>query len=194
MFNRTSLLWSALAVFLFATAGWVAYAQNLSFDPSGKIWIEGTSNVHGWTCEVKQFSGSVTADLNDGALTGLQATTVTVPKAQLDCDNGQMNRRMMRALNADANPQISFQLTGAQVGQPNNNAFLMQANGRLTLNGTTRNVRFQANGQVLDNGRYQLTGSVPVKMSDFGIDPPTAMLGAMRTGDDVTVHFDVTLR
>jgi len=28
-------------------------------------------------------------------------------------------------------------------------------------------------------------------MSDYGMQPPTAMFGALRTGDDVTVHFDV---
>jgi hypothetical protein len=27
-------------------------------------------------------------------------------------------------------------------------------------------------------------------MSDFGIDPPTAVMGTIKTGDDVVVKFD----
>ncbi len=29
-------------------------------------------------------------------------------------------------------------------------------------------------------------------MSEFGVDPPRAMMGTLRTGDRVTVHFAVT--
>jgi hypothetical protein len=29
-------------------------------------------------------------------------------------------------------------------------------------------------------------------MTNFGVDPPTAMLGALRTGETVTIRFDVT--
>jgi hypothetical protein len=28
-------------------------------------------------------------------------------------------------------------------------------------------------------------------MSDYGLQAPVAMFGALRTGDEVTVHFDV---
>jgi hypothetical protein len=59
--------------------------------------------------------------------------------------------------------------------------------------GTTRRVEVTAQGQPLGGGRYRFTGSVPIVMSQFGIDPPTAMLGAMRTGDRVTVHYNVIL-
>ncbi len=31
-------------------------------------------------------------------------------------------------------------------------------------------------------------------MKDFGMTPPTFMMGAVKTGDKVTVSFDFTLR
>jgi hypothetical protein len=31
-------------------------------------------------------------------------------------------------------------------------------------------------------------------MTDFNVDPPTAMMGALTVGNDVTVNFDVTLK
>ena len=40
-----------------------------------------------------------------------------------------------------------------------------------------------------NDGRYILTGQTPVKMTAFGIKPPVAMLGTIKTGDDVKVTF-----
>src|SRR5690554_7280057 len=60
----------------------------------------------------------------------------------------------------------------------------------LTLAGVTRQIQMDVNVEETSEGiRY--TGSVPLKMSDFEIRPPTAMFGALRTGDEVTVGFDV---
>jgi len=38
-----------------------------------------------------------------------------------------------------------------------------------------------------------VTGSYKFKMSSFGIDPPRAMLGTIRTGDEVTIKFKINL-
>jgi hypothetical protein len=34
---------------------------------------------------------------------------------------------------------------------------------------------------------------VPIKMTDFGIKPPTAIFGTLRTGDEVKVNFALTV-
>jgi hypothetical protein len=38
-----------------------------------------------------------------------------------------------------------------------------------------------------------VTGKVPVTMTTWGIKPPTLMLGALKVGETVTVHFDLQL-
>jgi polyisoprenoid-binding protein YceI len=45
----------------------------------------------------------------------------------------------------------------------------------------------------LPNGTVNATGMVPIKMTDFGIKPPTAMFGTLRTGDEVKVNFALTV-
>jgi hypothetical protein len=44
-------------------------------------------------------------------------------------------------------------------------------------------------GQQRADGTYQATGSLPLLMSDFGIDPPTAMFGLIKVHDQITVRF-----
>jgi polyisoprenoid-binding protein YceI len=177
-----------------ALAGWTILNQPLTFEPEGRIWVEGTSTVQAWECEAGQFTGALTGAIEGGSLTGLSATSVSVPVAQLDCGGRQINGKTRSALQGSSHPNIQFTMTGANIGAPNNGRFAVDTRGRLTIAGVTKDVRFTANGRVLADGRYNLTGSVPLLMTDFGIDPPTAMLGALRSGDQVTVRFDVNVR
>ena len=177
---------SALLLALAATA---AAAQPVRLT-AGTITIEGTSNVHGWTCTTTQLTGSGDAAGAATGLTGFSALTVTVPVARIECRNGTMNTKLREAL---ATPNVQFVLSNATVGAARNNRFTVNANGRLTIAGQTRNVQVTAQGQALPNNRFRFTGSVPVTMSQYGVRPPTAMAGTMRVRDNVTVRFDVTL-
>ena len=102
-----------------------------------------------------------------------------------------MNKKAYKALQADAHPEIRFELTDAGVVPGTGAAFRIDVTGQLTLAGKTRTVETVAEGLRTSDGALRLTGSLPVKMTDYGVDPPTAMLGALKTGDDVTVHFDL---
>ncbi|PAP75932.1 YceI family protein [Rubrivirga marina] len=175
-------------VALVGLAGWSALPR-YSFTSGSRVWVEGTSTVHDWECEAEQVSAALDAAVSGTAITGISGLTVTTPVAGLECGNGTMNGKLRDALGS---APIRFALTNARVGQPNNGRFLVEATGQLTIHGTTRTQTVRANGRVLSGGRFQFTGEVPVTMSQFGVDPPRAMAGALRTGDRVTVKFDVT--
>lgn len=182
-----------LGAAVFAIAGWhAATTEPLTFARGGTITIEGTSNVHGWSC-TSGFTGSADGAATAAGLTGLSALTVTVPVAGIECNNGTMNNKLREALQAPANPNVRFVLQNATVSTPRNGRFAVTANGTLTIAGRSRPTQVTAQGQVQADGRYRFTGAVPVTMSQFGVTPPTAMMGAMRVGDRVTIRFDVTL-
>jgi polyisoprenoid-binding protein YceI len=185
--NLRALSLSVLAVTL-ALAGWTAM-ERFTFQPNSLITVEGTSTVHDWECTASQFTGTLDGATSPSALTGITGLAVTVPINALDCDNGTMNGKLREALGSSA---IRFTLSNARVGNVNGGRFGVEANGQLTIHGTTRAQRIQAQGQALGNGLYRFTGSVPITMSQFGIQPPTAMMGTLRTGDRVTVNFAVT--
>ncbi len=39
-----------------------------------------------------------------------------------------------------------------------------------------------------------VTGTQKISMKDFAIDPPTFMLGTIKTGNDITLSFTIVLR
>lgn len=182
---RSSLRFLPRLAALVAVAALVsAFAvADLTFDKKTTIRIEGTSNVHGWACEAGQLAGTATAD---AAL--LKGGTLSIPVSGIDCDNGTMNKNLQKALGASANPLIKFRLTGAEPAGAN----AVQLKGELTVAGKTRAVSTSAQLRQ-EGGGLRVSGQLPVKMSEFGVKPPVAMLGAMKTGDAVTVHFDAAL-
>jgi hypothetical protein len=60
----------------------------------------------------------------------------------------------------------------------------------------TNNVTFPITIECLDAGLLKVSGTVPVKMTDYGITPPAPSfgLGMMKTGADVKIIFDWALR
>ena len=187
--NTRALIAGLLLTTALALAGWQV-AEQFTFAPGSRVWVEGTSTVHDWSCDAEQVDATLDATEADGALRAITALSVTIPVAGMDCDNGTMNEKLRDALGT---APIRFTLSSARVGSPNGDRFVVEADGRLSIHGTTRAQRVTAQGRVLGNGRYRVTGSVPVTMSQFGVDPPTALLGTLRTGDRTTVRFDVTV-
>jgi len=45
----------------------------------------------------------------------------------------------------------------------------------------------------MPDGTVIAKGSVPIKMTDYGIKPPTALFGRLKTGDDVKVNFELSI-
>ena len=186
--NARATLTAVALIAALGLAGWNV-ATRYTFASGSRVWVEGTSTIHGWDCEAGRVNATMDATTASGAMNAISALTVTVPVAQMDCDNGTMNRKLRDALGTSP---IQFTLTNANVGNVSNGRFGVRATGRLTIHGTTRNQTFTVIGRPLSNGRFRFTGEVPVTMSQFGVEPPRAMAGTLRTGDRVTVKFDVT--
>jgi polyisoprenoid-binding protein YceI len=173
---------------LFVLAAWQPEpAMRYVLTEDTKLWVEGTSTVHDWRCDAAGFEGQL--DIEAGT-NGIAQAEVTVPVDQLECKNGTMNKKTRNALKSDDHPAIHFVLDAAEVTPGADGGFSAATTGRLTIAGQTHTVELAVEGRWMDDGRVQLTGALPLLMSDFGVDPPTAMLGTLKTRDAVTVHFE----
>ena len=188
---RRSFLPALAALGLVAAA---AVPVSFTFDRASTMRVEGTSSVHDWHCTATGFTGTFRGDADGAALAAVNDLVVTVPVSALDCKNGTMNGKMREALKASANPTIRFTVPSARPAAATGDRFNVTTAGQLTLAGVTRPLSVTAQGQALSGGRFRFTGSAPVSMSAFEMRPPTAMMGTIRTGDRVTVRFDVTVR
>lgn len=174
----------ALVVFL---AG-VAAADRFTPTKGSFVRIEGTSTLHDWTMEGTTINGTIAAPPVEQWTNGASNVAVAIPVTSIKSEHAKMDKLMAEALKADANPTIRYELTHANLTE-SSPALRLETRGKLTIAGVTRDVAMQVNGTREPAGTYVLTGQLPIRMSDYGIKPPTAMMGTIKTGNDVKVTF-----
>jgi polyisoprenoid-binding protein YceI len=188
---------------LLAVIGTAAGAQEtarVAVAPDSKLWIDGTSNLHGWTCKAEKLTATIDFDAANAAVVGsaptksMKRVEVKVPVKSLKCGHGAMDDNLYKALGADDSSQISYILATfeAAPGETKTN-FTLHTIGTLTVAGKTNDVTMDVNATRLADGTVKATGTLPIKMTDYGIKPPTAMFGTLKTGNEIKVSFELTV-
>jgi hypothetical protein len=192
--SRTLGLLGALAVLGFTLP------PNILIQPDSKVWVTGDSTVRGFTCLAQEVQGTVEPGPNGGAL-GLQqlgsavgAVEVRVPVLGLDCGNGTMDGHMQKALKASDHGTIVFRLKGYDASVPAAGKSTLTLRGTLSLAGAEQPVSIKATATQEADGTLRVEGSQEITMSEWGVKPPSLMLGTMKVRDQVTVNFDIRLR
>ena len=145
----------------------VVFAENIE--------IHGTSTLHDW----KMVSNETkTVFENDGSkITNL---TVSVQIKTLKSGDTGLDEKAYETLKIDRNNVITFKMLESDLAA-----------------GTIKGVF-----KVLDKERTEtlkpdvlkidhVSGSFKVKMTDFGLEVPSVMFGAIKSGDEVTVKYDI---
>lgn len=101
-----------------------------------------------------------------------------------------MDNKTYDAFNHEKNPHIIFTLSAQKINEANST---IDVQGNLSMAGTTKPVSLTLSYKLLPNGALQVTGSKKLTMTDFKMEPPTAMMGTIKVGNDVVVNFDLIL-
>ncbi|MBX2895429.1 MAG: YceI family protein [Cyclobacteriaceae bacterium] len=175
-----------LVMVFFHTAGWAQKPYKVSGTPV--ITIAGTSTMHDWTMTSKQATAQAQLEVDaNGQLSKVNSIVVTIPAESLKSGKGAMDKNAYNALKTDKNKDLKFQLTAATVNGNN-----IVAQGTLTIAGSSNPIELTVTGKPDTNGiRFQ--GSKKIKMTEFNVEPPSFMFGSVKTGDEITITFDVTL-
>lgn len=161
-------------------------AQSLRIDPkSFNMSILGTTNVHNFETKVTQVSGEIVLGENKQ----VQSMVINIPVKSIKSKEKLMDSKTYEAFNADKNPYISFKLLDVSSLKINGEDISVVLSGNLTMAGVTRRVNLVSIGKVLKSGAYEFKGSVGLKMTDFKMSPPTAMMGMMKVGDAITLKY-----
>ena len=177
----------------------------ITIEPASGVWLDGSANVVDFRCAagIIQSEGHL-KDVNlqifrsgEGRPHGDIVLHVKIPVQQLNCGKAPINRDMRKTLNADEFPVIEYRLLSSQLMCCTDD-FLPQTMeietvGNLTLSGNTREEKIIISGQFIGTYQFRITGSHVVKMSEFGLEPPSPMLGLIKVNDEMIVNFDVIL-
>lgn len=182
-------------VTLFLVFGALASSPAMFSAKTHEVKISGTSNLHDWTASVPSLSTNAELVVVNGKLEAINKMVVEIDATTIKGSEGSiMDKKIAETLKADKNPRIVFRMTSVNDISQTGSDFTVRAVGTLAMGGVSRPLNVVVNGRVLPNGDVQFTGVKDMKMTTWQLDPPRAMMGALRTADDVTVNFSVTLK
>jgi len=194
---KKSLTSLALTALLTVAGSLHAQSVRLAVSPESKLWIEGGSNLHDWSCKASSIEAAIEVDesfvkTTTVGSTSLKRVQVKVPVRNLKCGNGKMDNNLYKALKADDAPEISYILaTFDVVPGAEKDSFTVKAVGALTVAGTEKTVNMDVTAARLPDGGVRAEGALALLMTDFGVKPPTALLGTLRTDNKITVKFSL---
>lgn len=212
----------SLGIFAFALASTSAEAVSLRVTNDSTIELRGTTNVTAWKCTNRSVGGTLQIDASPAVLDALLTSTAALPEGTritalpngttvgnpafsaalpvraFDCGNPIMERDLRRALKESVAPEIRFEYQRLRTVTTRRTAsartaWAIVADVELSLAGCSRTISMELIAERVAPDRFRVTGAMPLKMTDFRIEPPIGLLGLIRARDGLTVHIELTL-
>jgi YceI-like domain len=159
--------------------------------------LSGTSTLHNWTMDAKTFSGEAQFGFvagNANQLSSLKVLSFSLVVQDLKSGEKGLDKNAYKALKTDQYKDIDYKLVSATVSPENEGKYLLKTIGDLTIAGVTKQVSMDVYCVVNKDQTITCTGSYKLEMTDYKVKPPTFMLGAMKTGDAITLNFTLVYK
>jgi hypothetical protein len=182
----------------------------LRFDArqGGKMRIEGTSSIHDWQVEGGLIGGflEVTGPFPEepgqvvaaGKLQVKGQAFIPVRSLRSIEKNGKlysdkMDDIMYEKLKSPEQPKIIYYLGDLvlkEAARSKEAAYVYDSTGELVVAGVTNKLAMPISITPLGDNKLKITGSTSVKMTSFGITPPSPSFLPIKTGDEVKLLFE----
>ncbi|HET7233570.1 MAG TPA: YceI family protein [Longimicrobium sp.] len=169
-----------------------AVPGELAVQPGSRVWVAGESNTSSFRCESAAPSGGAAAGLDLPRAGTVGRAEIVVPVSTLACGVQTMDEHLRDALRAGTSPDIRFAARRVRLA-PARDGWTATLEGPLSIAGQTRPVRVVA-AVTRENGQLRARGATPLRITRWGIAPPTLMKREVVVRPAVTVGFDVLLK
>jgi hypothetical protein len=170
------------------------FAQTNFTLKTSKASIQGTSSLHDWESDITKIECTGSFLQQNGILKAVKSTAIKIHVKGIKSTKGKMmDNKTYDAFKFDKNPDIIYTFASAKITVDASNIATLETTGSLSMAGTTNAITLTAKGVVLSNGDLEFTVTKKLRMTDFKMEQPTAMMGTITVGDEVTVNFDLVL-
>lgn len=179
-------------------------------DHLGWLTLHGTSNLHDFHATTEDVHASLDVRRQEGATippnpetdcaAALRALAVRrlhleFPLVSFHSGIPGLDPNLRHVLRAKEFPAITFDLDGFEVegGASTDGTATVLAKGRLEVAGKVQAVQLTVSVRGVGN-ELHLTGRCDLLMTQFGITPPTALLGTLKTSDQIQIEYGLAVR
>jgi hypothetical protein len=161
-----------------------------------RLTIAGSSNVNEFECMSFSYAGqdvlyeSLDAKTHRTVMNGI----INLQATGFDCQNRIMTSDLRKTIQADKFPTIKVRFLSLQRSPASGKQQKARGLVEITLAGVSRQYQIEALFQETDGGQALLTGCWDFSFSDFKLEPPTKMMGAIKVNNSLSVDFMLQLQ
>jgi hypothetical protein len=159
--------------------------------------LSGTSTLHKWDMNASSFKGKALFAFKPGSateLTALKSLSFILAVSNLSSGEKGLDKNAYKALKTGQFKSIIYKLISATLSPESGNKYRLKTRGDLTIAGVTKEITMDVHCTVNTDTTITCTGTDQLNMTDYQVKPPKFMLGAMTTGDAVTLDFTVVYK
>jgi polyisoprenoid-binding protein YceI len=167
-------------------------AYKIAVSKNNDMVMSGTSTLHDWSTASKTFTGDAQFAFKTGnnhELASIKALSFSLAVTDLQSGESGLDKNAYKALKSDQYKHIVYKLTSAKMLPQKNSKYEVETTGNLTIAGVTKVITMDVYYVINTDDTITFTGSDKLNMTDYSVKRPTFMLGAMKTGDAVTLDF-----
>jgi len=158
--------------------------------PESKVSVRGTSSMHDWEVAVEKYEVEFLLKHSDNGKISISNIRAAFSGASVTSDNSIMTGKARDALKVKEHPEIVFISDKAENVVRSEGKISGTLIGKLSLGGVSKSIDIVFTGNIKGDSIH-ITGSEEVNMADYGIKPPTALLGTLKTGEKVTIELQL---
>ncbi|WP_239023267.1 MULTISPECIES: YceI family protein [Flavobacterium] len=183
---KTNVKFFAFVITFLGMTSFATAQKSYTLDNKSNFTVAGTSTLHDW--EMKSTSGTGTASLTitNSKLIDIESLSVTLLAESIKSEKKSMDKVAYEALKTDKNKTIKYVLKSAEKV----NESTWELTGTYTIAGVSKVYKTTVKTTVTKDG-LNLQGSNKITFTEFGMKSPTAMLGTIKTGQDLTIKFNL---
>ncbi|MCO4292811.1 YceI family protein [Solitalea sp. MAHUQ-68] len=177
-----------------------SYAQQPALKLSAKeskVLIHGTSSVHDWTAQCDNKSGDLIALTDKSSFKTIQSLSLKISSKSIRSIDEKgayyddvMDGRIWSSLEADKYSEITISLKQVKAINIIGPKAVIDAIAIVTIHGVRKELPVKVTAETANNS-IRIKGTKEIKMLDFAVQPPTILLEFLKTGNEITIEFDL---
>jgi len=159
------------------------------------ITVAGTSTFKSWAMTATQMSSDAKFEFDKaGNPKHLNSLTFKLHAKSLLSGSSGLDKNAYSALKTDKHPDISYRSVSSTISRIADGSYKISVRGSLTIAGVTKVKNIEAICVSMSNGSQSCSGETKLLMTDFGVKPPVFMMGAMKTGNEITINYKMNYK
>mgnify|MGYP001287990000 CR=1 FL=1 len=161
-------------------------AQSYTLDNTTSfLQVDGTSSLHDWHVDAEKQSGYI--EFSDFDKVAINSIKLSVESESLKSGKSGMDKNTYKALKTKSFKNIDFNLIMVEsIAKVSEGIYNVKGKGKMLICGVSQIIPLDFE-LIIKDKVISIIGKNTILMTDYGIKPPTALLGTIKTGNEIVI-------